>query len=509
MNAPKIPGTLRDRARAVADGGFLYLIALAALAAHLAANGKYGFHRDELQFIADSRHLAGGFVAYPPLTAFFAFLARTLFGESLMAYRAFPALAHAGVVVISGLVARALGGKRFAAALAGLAACCSPTLLFSGSTLMYVAFDYLFWAMTALFVVRVLGGDARYWIGVGVSVGLGMMTKYSIVFLALSMALALAAFPERKAFKSRYFAIGVCVALALFLPNLAWLIRHDFVTYDFLKSIHARDVEWGRARGFLANQFAVCMGYPAVPLIALGAWFLLADREMRRFRPIVLWTVLVLALFALMKGRDYYTGALYVPLVAAGAAFAERELLIRRRRAFASAAVAGLLCAGAGLTLAITLPFAPAGSPWFYFIVGQNGTFREEFGWEELAADVEGIRSALPESDRASFGILAGNYGEAGALEYYGRRYGFPKVMCGTNSFYDRGYDEREPEVIVAVGFDRAFLARFFALCEVVAHTRNALDLANEETSWHRDIYLCRKPNFSWREFWKRHRSFG
>jgi 4-amino-4-deoxy-L-arabinose transferase-like glycosyltransferase len=509
MNTLHGSGRLREYSRAVADDGFLYAVALIALAAHLVANGQYGFHRDELQFIADSRHLAGGFVAYPPLTAFFAALARTLFGESLAAYRLFPALAHTGIVVIAGLIARELGGKRFASALAGLAALCSPTMLFSGSTLMYVAFDYLFWAMTALFVVRVLRGDARYWIGVGVSVGLGMMSKYSVAFLVIAMALAIAALPERRLFKSRYFAIGVCAALAIVLPNLVWLIRHDFVTYDFLKFIHARDITWGRTRGFLANQFIVCLGAPAVPLAFLGAWFLLVDREARRFRAVVLWTVLVLAAFALMKGRDYYTGALYVPLVAAGAAFAERELLARRRLMAAAVAVAGYFCLGAALTLAITLPFAPAGSPWFTAIASHNGNFVEEFGWEELAEDVAVVREALPESDRARFGILAGNYGEAGALEYYGRRYGFPKVMCGTNSFYDRGYDEREPDVIVAVGFDRAFLERFFGSCEVVAHARNALNLANEETTWHRDIYLCRKPNFAWPEFWKHHRSFG
>lgn len=106
-------------------------------------------------------------------------------------------------------------------------------------------------------------------------------------------------------------------------------------------------------------------------------------------------------------------------------------------------------------------------------------------------------------------GILAGNYGEAGALEYYGRQYALPKIMCGTNSFYDRGYDTNEPQVVVAVGFDLQFLSRFFGSCEVVAHSRNAYGLANEETAWHKNIYLCRKPNFRWMEFWKYHRQFG
>jgi len=160
-------------------------------------------------------------------------------------------------------------------------------------------------------------------------------------------------------------------------------------------------------------------------------------------------------------------------------------------------------------TAALTLPLAPVGSRWFNVIVSLNDTYMEQFGWEEFAADAANVRDVLPEDERTAFGILAGNYGEAGALEYYGRQYGLPKIMCGTNSFYDRGYDEREPSVILAVGFNRAFLSQFFGSVEVVTYSRNAHGFMNEETTWHREIYLCRKPNFTWREFWKHHRSFG
>lgn len=500
---------LKTTRKTLVDYWFLFLISLACFAVHMIANANYGFHRDELQFISDSRHLAGGFVAYPPVTATMGFLARTLFGESLVAYRVFSALAHAAILFVAGLIAFDLGGKRFAAALSAVACASSPVLFFSGSVLMYMIYDSFWWALTAYFLIRVLKGDPRQWIGVGVAVGFGMMTKYSIAFLVVCMAFAILVLPERKHFFNRYFLAGAALGLAIFAPNLVWLIKNDFITYDFLKHIHARDIAWGRAEGFLGDQLSDCVGYAGVPLALAGAWSLATRRELARFRAIPVWTVAVVVLFALMKGRGYYTGALYVPLVAAGSVLVGRMAEGGRMRKLARNAIAGFFVVSAIATAAITIPLAPVGSRWFNVLISLNDGFTEQFGWEELASDVAGVRDSLPEGERAAFGILAGNYGEAGALEFYGRQYGLPKVMCGTNSFYDRGYDENEPSVIVAVGFDRAFLARFFGSVEVVAYARNAYGFANEETSWHKEIYLCRKPKFSWKGFWKNHRSFG
>jgi 4-amino-4-deoxy-L-arabinose transferase-like glycosyltransferase len=500
---------LNTTRKTLADYWFLFLISLACFAVHMVANANYGFHRDELQFIADSRHLAGGFVAYPPVTAAAAALARTLFGESLVAYRVFSGLAHAVILFVAGLIAFDLGGKRFAAALSAVACASSPVLSFSGSVIMYMIYDSLCWTLAAYFLIRVLKGDTKQWIGVGVSAGFGMMSKYSIAFLVVCMAFAFLVLPERKRFFNRYFLAGAALGLVIFSPNLVWLVRHDFVTYDFLKYIHARDIKWGRAEGFLGDQLSDCIGYAAVPLALAGAWFLSTRRELARFRAIPIWTAAVVVLFAVMKGRGYYTAALYVPLVAAGSVFVGRMAEEGRLRQFGRNAIMGFFVVSAIVTAAITIPLAPVGSPWFRVLISLNDGFTEQFGWEELAFDVAGVRESLPEGERPEFGILAGNYGEAGALEFYGRKYGLPKVMCGTNSFYDRGYDENEPSVIVAIGFDRAFLSRFFGSVEVVAHARNAYGFANEETSWHKEIFLCRKPNFTWNEFWKRHRSFG
>ncbi len=494
------------------DYGALAATCALVFVLHMVANANYGFHRDELQFVADSRHLAAGFVAYPPVTPVMAFLARVLFGESLVAYRAFSALAHAVIVLLAGLMAKELGGSSFSRVFSALLSLASPVLLFSGSVVMYMIFDYLAWAATAYFTLRVLRGSARSWIGVGISVGFGMMTKYSIAFVVLAMIVSLLAFPERKVFATRYFPFAVAVALAIFLPNLVWLVDNDFVYLDFIRSIHERDIRWGRTEGFFMDQLSDCIGFGAVPFAFLGAVFLFARRDVASFRAAVVWVFVTIALFVAMKGRGYYTGALYLPLTAAGAVATERFLAARAssfRRVALSSALLVLYALNFMVTSALALPLAPRGSAWFYLIASLNDSFNEQFGWEELAADVAAIRDSLPEAERSRFGILAGNYGEAGALDFYGRAYGLPKVMCVTNSFYDRGYDESEPEVVVVTGVDREWLEAMFESVEVAARARNALGVANEETTFFSEVFLCRKPKFRWSDFWKGNRRFG
>ncbi len=494
------------------DHGALAVTCVIVFVLHMIANANYGFHRDELQFIADSRHLQAGFVAYPPVTPVMAFLARVLFGESLVAYRVFSAIAHSLIVLIAALMAKELGGSSFSRVFSALLSLASPVLLFSGSVIMYMIFDYLAWAATAYFVLRVLRGSARSWIGVGISVGFGMMTKYSIAFVVLAMIVSLLAFPERKVFATRYFPLAVAIALAIFLPNLAWLVENDFVYLDFIRSIHERDIRWGRTEGFFMDQLSDCIGFGAVPFGLAGAVFLLARRDVPSFRAVTVWVLVTIALFVAMKGRGYYAGALYLPLTAAGAVATERFLIARAsyfRTAALSAALMALYALNAAATSALALPLAPRGTAWFYLVASLNDSFNEQFGWEELAADVAAIRDSLPEAERARFGVLAGNYGEAGALEFYGRAYGLPKIMCVTNSFYDRGYDESEPEIVVVTGVDRERLESMFESVEVAARARNALGVANEETKFFPEIFFCRKPTFRWSELWKGNRRFG
>jgi hypothetical protein len=486
------------------------LLALAAAVSllHILTNGRYGFHRDELQFLSDARHLDWGFVAYPPFTPFVEHIGLALFGVSLVGLRIFSVLVQAAVVVLAGLTAKELGGARLAQFTAALAVALSPLPLFSGTEFQYTSFDILWWVLIAYIIIRVLRTeDPRWWIAVGAVVGLGLNTKYSIVFYIAGILTGLTLTPARRQFKSPWFWAGIALALLMFLPNFLWLVHHDFISYHFLKHIHIRDVGEGRADGFLKGQFLLCANLFAAPLWLLGlAGFMLN----RRYRVIAFMYLVPLALFFFGKGRAYYMSAAYPMLIAMGAVMAERWLdsLPRwARRTTASVFFSGLVALGA-YVIALVVPLASTG-PLRDFALKHNGDLREEFGWNQMVQAVAAIRDSLPPDQRAHLGITTGNYGEYGAIEILGSAYGLPQPIGTTNSEYLRGYPTPPPTTIIALGLSREQADSIFTNCRLAGHNINSEGLQNEESQYHPDIFVCGPPRLPWPELWKDHQDFG
>jgi hypothetical protein len=167
------------------------------------------------------------------------------------------------------------------------------------------------------------------------------------------------------------------------------------------------------------------------------------------------------------------------------------------------------LAAGGAVAAAVILPLTPVNSPWWIAVNKGNDTFREEIGWPELVDTIAGIRDSLPPEERAHAGILAGNYGEAGAVDLYGPTRGLPKAISGVNSYWLRGYGDPPLQTLIVVGLPRDFLERNFESCELAGHVANRYGIRNEETTEHPDIYVCRRLRGPWPEFWKRLRNFG
>ncbi len=236
------------------DIAVLMSFAALILVVHWILGNGYGFHRDELQLLDDARHLQWGFVAYPPLTAFCGRVAIALFGISPQVFRLPAALANAVSLVLVGLTARELGGRRAAQLLAMAAA--FPWALGFSSLLQYNTFDLLAWCIVTLFTARLLRTeDGRNWVGVGVGVGIGVLSKYSIAFLAVSLLAGVAVLPQqRRWLRSRWFWYGALMALVIAAPNLIWLPSHQFITLRMESFIHMRDVRLGRAAGFYTDQ---------------------------------------------------------------------------------------------------------------------------------------------------------------------------------------------------------------------------------------------------------------
>ena len=484
--------------------------AVAKLIFHTIINQQYGFHRDELATLDDARHLAWGYVAYPPLTPLIGRFALTMFGESLAGFRFFAAAAQSIAMVLAASLAKHLGGGRAAQWLAALMVAIAGVSLASSSLFQYVSFDYLWWVLIAWLVVKMIEtDDHRWWVAIGAAVGFGFLTKYTILFFVAGLVVGFFATPLRKHIASPWLWAGVALSLVIATPNLLWQVKHDFITLEFLKSIHARDVSIGRTDHFFVNQLFVPANWVTIPLWGAGLVALFTSPLLRRFRILGWMAVIPFVLFAFARGRDYYTAPIYPMLLAAGATWL-LSLIKARGRAEKWAmivAVPILLLAGA-YDAARILPIAPIGSHWWQQALKENGDLREEIGWPELTAEVARIWNTIPEAERARAAIYCANYGEAGAINLYGPRYGLPQAISGVNSFFARGYGSSPPETVIVLGGRRERLGQRFESVVLAGRVPNPLNVTNEE-SQRSEIFLCRSPRESWPELWPKLRSFG
>jgi hypothetical protein len=484
------------------DLTLLLFIGAGTLLVHMLAAGRYGFNRDELAILEDARHLAWGYVAYPPLTPFAGRLALTLFGTSLVGFRFFSALVQAISVVLTGCMAKDMGGGRGAQV---VAACASiPFSLGAGALMQYMTFDYFEWVLTAFFLVRLLkSSNPRYFLLAGASIGLGLLAKYTMLFFAVGALAGLLLSDARKYLRTIWPWLGLLISLLVVAPNFLWQVQHHFVTYDFLRFIHQRDVSEGLTQSFLPDQLEMTL--LSFPLWIAGLYFYLRSREGRNFRAIGWMFLVTLVLFLAAKGRGYYLAPAYPMMYAAGGVWGERWIstLNAARAQGVRVAVAVALALSILGAMAVALPLAPVHTSWFRFADKVNLTLRDEIGWEDLISTLAQVRDSLPAESRAHLGILAENYGEVGAINLYGPRYGLPRAISGVNSSWERGYGNPPPQTLIIVGFPRAFVEANFDSCRLAAQNTNSLGVVNEETTERRDIFLCGPPKAGWQQFWR------
>jgi 4-amino-4-deoxy-L-arabinose transferase-like glycosyltransferase len=518
--------TQESRREVRTDNILLILLSLLFLVLHVATSGHYGFHRDELATLDDARHLEWGFVAYPPLTPLVGRFGLSLFGISLIGIRLLPNIALAVAIFVSGLMARELGGNRRAQLLAALAVAVVPIVVIETSVLQYVSFDYLWGVLLTYFLMRLINSEnLRWWIAIGAVIGVGMMTKYTMAFFAVSLVGALVLTPIRRHLLSPWPWIGVAVSLLIFMPNFIWQWQHGFISLEFLRHIHARDIRWGRTKGFLPEQLWICTNALLFPLPLMGLWFYFRERKYR----LLDWMfVITFALFLIAKARSYYLGPMYPMLIAAGCVVWENwvrvktsapgfpadgsSAIIKTRTEFSPAIQirTWMLAAIAIITsFALLTPIAPINSRIWKITSKVQENFVEEIGWPDLVQTVANIYESLPLNQRPQIGIIVGNYGEAGAINLYGPKYNLPPAIGGTNSAWYRSYPQSQPQTLIAVGFDTDYLAKHFEHCDLVAHNTNPYGVINEESQYHPNIYLCRHLLQPWPEFWKGFQWFG
>jgi hypothetical protein len=509
------------------DTVLLLGIAAAKAALNFAFLGRYGYFRDELYYIACSDHLAWGYVDHPPLSIFLLAAARWVLGDSLPAIRILAVLAGAATVVLTGLTARKLGGGRFSQLLAATAAAASPVVLGNAGRFFSMnAFDLLLWAWGAYLLVAILvEGRETLWLAFGLVAGLGLMNKYSMLFLGLGAVAGLLATARRRDLLRPWIWLGGAIAVAIVLPHAVWEIRHGFPSAEFIRNASVEKNAPLSVADFLASQPGMT-GFGQALLVLLGlGYFWVRGREhsLRLFA----WMLPVVAV-AMMLGnaKAYYLTPVYAPYVAAGAIAVER-IATRPRLSWSKHAVtAGLL-----LFALVALPFAVPVLPVDDFIRYQAALghrpkaeersrledlpqyYADMFGWEEMVAQVASIYRRLTPDEQRHCVIFARNYGEAAAIDFFGERYGLPRAVCPHNNYWYWGTGVEPMRVAIVFGHHGGLEENLadlrgpgrFESVELAATTSCEHCMPFEN---HRPIFLCRGPRFTLREIWAEEKDF-
>ena len=457
------------QSRFVSGPAIVLYIASAKLLLHLLTATRYGVFRDEMYYFACSEHMAWGYVDHPPGTVLVAWIARHLFGHSLLGLRLFPALAGAALVWLTGKLAREMGGGRFAQGLAALAILPVPFYLILNHWLTNNAFEPLIWMGCIWCVLRAINtGEDKYWLWFGVLVGVGFETKYSVAFLLAGILAGAVLTPQRRILKNRYLWLGALACALIALPNLLWQIHNHYPFLELMHNVRAsgRDVARGPI-AFILDQ-AANMNPILFPLWLGGLIWLLVAPGAKRYW-LLGWTfVVTVGLFIVLKGKNYYVAPIYPMMFAAGAVGFERVTDCRPKLLWTRVGYAVVVVIAGALLAPLVMPLlSPEGYLVYQKKLGikpasaehqNNGPlpqyFADEFGWEPMVQQVARVYHSLPPEEQAKTAIFSNGWGEAAAVDFFGPKYGLPKAISPHNQYWIWGPRNYTGEIVIVLHSD-------------------------------------------------------
>ncbi|HEY5210437.1 MAG TPA: glycosyltransferase family 39 protein [Stellaceae bacterium] len=475
---------------------WLWALAAGTLLVHIAVAGRYDFFRDELYFIICGRHPAFGYVDQPPLVPLLS-AATQLFGECLWLLRLPAALAAAALVPLTGAFARLLGGGRGAALIAGGASALAPVLIGLSATLCTSSFDALAWTALAYFVTRAaLRGTDRDLIWAGLIAGVAFEAKYGVVLWFIGLAIGLAAMPERRLYARRALWYGAALAALIAAPNLIWQTVEGWPFLEVTAN-HSRDNLTGSPLYFFLHQIFILNPFLApLWLAGLIAPFVRAELKPARFLAIA-WLGAAIVTWA-SHGKDYYLAGAYPTLFAIGAVVAARAWV------WLKIVVIAVAVAVTAEALPMTLPILspdllgdymdathlrPKANQRASLGAPLTQLFSDQFGWRELEQKVAAVYRALPPDERARAAIIATDYGEAAAIDFYGAADGLPPALSGQDQYYLWGTRGHDGGVIIHINGDPARWRDRCARLEIAGRFGAPYTMPYEDD---RPIMLCR-----------------
>ncbi|MHB1935219.1 MAG: ArnT family glycosyltransferase [Acidobacteriaceae bacterium] len=474
----------------------------------------YGIFRDEMYYIVCGRHLAWGYVDQAPMVALQARVAETLFGfHHLALLRLFSALAGAVKVLLTGVLAWLLGGKRMVQAMAMIAVLIAPVYLGIDSFLSMNSFEPVFW-MGCLLIVLLLvrGASPRWWIAFGISGGLGLLNKPSMAFFLVALLIGLLPTPQRRILWSRWTLVAVALIVLIALPYLLWQIHHQWPTLVWLNNVNHshKNVKLGPV-AFIGAQ--IMMLHPiSIFLLLPGLLWLLVAKSARGFRWIGLMYVALLAIMIHLYAKDYYVAPVYPVLFAAGALAWQNLFSSSRKTAWLLPAWCAVMLVLGAIALPMGIPVLPP-YQWIRYTRAHHMTseetetaktgplpqfYADRFGWHGLVAEVARIYDSLTPSDQAKAGIFCNNYGEAGAIDLFGPKYGLPPAISGHQSYFFWGPRGYTGQLLIVVGESKRDLQRYCGSVQQVGEVDNPLAMPSENGP----VYLCRGGKVPLSAYW-------
>jgi hypothetical protein len=510
------------------------LFAAIKLMFHIAANLweahiGWGYFRDELYYLICGRHLAWGYVDHGPIVAVQARASELLFGRSLAGLRLLSAVAGAGRVFLTGILAWTLGGRRPAQGLAMLGVLIVPQYLGTDSFLSMNSFESVFWMVCLLALILIerrrgsgIAGDSyqRLWLLFGISAGIGLLNKPSMTFFLVALLAALLLTPQRRLLANRWAVAGVLLMIVITLPNLIWQIHNHWPTLEFLDNGRVGDKNIKLSPVAFALKQILNMGPLLVFIWGAGLVHLLRRRS---YRWLGLTFVIFFFIMMAFHAKDYYLSPIYPILFAAGGIAWETRFSDRRRVAANSAypfpIFETILIIGAIVILPLSLPLMPP-AQWLAYTKathldrfnGNSETFSsgplpqfyaDRFGWQEEVDEVSRIYNALPLDQRRITGISCDNYGEASAINFLGR--GLPFAVSGHNNYYLWGPNSYTFDSMILIEHSTPqHLQQLFRSVQIVDRIGTAYSMPFE----HKNIYLVSGRKFDSANIWPQKKDY-
>jgi hypothetical protein len=470
-----------------------WLIAAAAFAVEMAVSARYGYHRDELYFLAAGQHLSAGYVDQPLLTPLLARLDALVTGGTLVGLRALGALGLAVMVMLTGSMARMLGGGGRAQAAAALATACCAQYLGAMHLVTTTTPDFVGWTVLLWFAVKLLtSGEPRWWLPIGTCAGIAFEAKWNIGFLLAGLVGGVLATPRaRPLLRSRHLLIAAVIAAALAVPDLAWQAAHGWPNLPVFHRLQGD--AWKNRVLYWPGQVV----YTSVVLVPVWARGLSRALRTAQLRPAGIAAAFVLLVQFALGGKPYYPGGVYTFLFAAGAVAWPRIT----PRWYAGA------CLGGALSSLVALPVLPAAALSRGPVLAINKDLGEMVAWPQEVALVARVYHCLPAAERSRTALLAGNYGEAGAIDRYGAAFGLPQAFSGHNSFWLWGPPPASDTTVVVIGVDTATLRQAFRSVRVAAVWDKGIGVPDQEQGAR--IYVATGLREPWPATWPLFRYYG